>query len=93
MSSSREADSDQSVGVLSAVVGDNSRARVLDYLSQRDGSVLQMTIADDLDVSEAAVSRAKKDLVESGVVKETNEGLQTPDGVDDAVESFRNALE
>lgn len=79
-------------GPLSLVAGETSRTRVLEYLVEQDGPRYQYEIAESLGVSQPSITRAKKPLVDLGVVHETDEGLVVVDGVDEALERLERAI-
>lgn len=88
-----DSDTVGSNSALSMVVGDTTRTQLLEYLCQCDSPQRQVSIADELDISEASVSRAKQTLIEAGVIESVDGGLRTVDGVGRALKYFEIALQ
>lgn len=59
---------DQQPLTFSELVGSNSRSRLLEYLATADGASRQFEIAEELDLSQASVSRAAQSLIDAGVL-------------------------
>lgn len=77
----------------SELVGSSSRTRLLEYLAASDEPVRQFEIADELGVSQASVSRAATELLETGVVtRGDGGGLVLDDDVARSITKLHRAL-
>jgi len=66
--------SQQSGWSFSELTGSSSRTRLLEYLAENSGPARQFQIAEDLELSQASVSRAASDLIETGAVYRSDDG-------------------
>jgi len=65
-------------GRLANGLGAASRVKIVHLLVEADEPVRQVDLADNLDLSEASISRSKQFLLDAGLVEETDDGLRVP---------------
>lgn len=56
------------------VVGVNVRSRMLQHLAESDSPKRQYQLAEELEVSQASISRATAELLEAGVIEQSDRG-------------------
>jgi predicted transcriptional regulator len=77
---------------LTAVFGANAKVEILSTLAESDGPMRQVEIANEVGVSEATISRAKKDLLDNGFVNSVDGGLTCAEGVAETIRTLQNQL-
>lgn len=77
---------------LTVVFGANAKVEILSALADADQPMRQVEIAEAVGVSEATISRAKKDLLESGFIEVDRRGLRCADGVDETIRTLQDQL-
>lgn len=77
----------------SEVVGENTRSRMLEFLTDADQPKRQYELAEALDISQASVSRATQQLLDMGVVSQSGKGeLTINENVESGINTFEKAL-
>lgn len=75
------------------VVGVNVRSRMLQHLADSESPKKQHEIAEELGVSQASVSRATHELLDSGVIQQDSEGrISAQPDTEAGVGMFREAI-
>ncbi len=77
---------------LTLVFGSNAKVRMLSYLANASEPKRQIEIATEIGVSEATVSRAKRDLLESDFLEETGDGLVCSEDVGGTITTLESQL-
>ena len=79
-------------GVLSSAFNGRSQLSIVEFLAREGRVCQQKTIADAIGASQPTISRSKKPLIESGVVREVDSGLVLSDEfvtpINDLIDAF-----
>ena len=79
-------------GRLTYALGGKTRLEILYALAVSDEPLRQYELADELGISEPAISRSKQHLVDAGIVVETDDGLTVSDEFADAYTALFEVL-
>jgi len=78
--------------ILASALGGETRVAVLYLLHDSEEPLYQYEIAEALDLSQPAISRAKSQLLTANLIVETNAGIAIPDDVGVGIDVLYRAV-